>query len=634
MRNEVEGDGMSEDESIRRAREKEAEGKSKPEAQKSPAAPETQKDSAATRMVKLARERFEFKTDIRTGKRFAFSVGALDSPPIRWERFGDALAGLFEKQEGKAASGDARRSALAVLVNDQAEPEDLMAPLSLSEEEQERLREECLKLAGDLLTGEDILAVLSEDVVAGGFAGPTDPVELLFLVMLSRYFRQRRVGSASPKGESAVGKSFVADRAVEFLPPEDVYIISSGSPLAWAYSPRDFRHKVIYMAEASALESDGPLAAIARTLLTEGKLAHETVREGQWELLEKEGPTALLTTTTKIALEKETDTRLLGIPMDESPEQTKRILDVQAQIDTGKITPPDLTRWHALQRYLVLGECEVLLPEEWWPLVAELTRTDVAVRVRRDFPLLGMLVRAHALLHRETRETKDGKTVATLADYEKVHKLTTDVFSIGVGMTLRDGVREVVEAVLDVAGATDSNGESIEFGPMSIAAISQKCGQPHTTATRNVEEAYEKGYLIDGRRYSGARHAASPGDMSLPETNGSLFPDPDFVREAMRAATHSVSNPPENGGDLGIMPANPDEYRDCESPQESPPVPISPGNPGDMGRRGDFSGDEQTRMVEPNSREIPKSPPKSGGLDTLPSNRRPLLYRVRFVSAW
>jgi hypothetical protein len=57
----------------------------------------------------------------------------------------------------------------------------------------------------------------------------------------------------------------------------------------------------------------------------------------------------------------------------------------------------------------------------------------VAVRLRRDFEALLNLIRAHAVLHRATRETdQDGRVVATVEDYARVRELVADLVSEGV----------------------------------------------------------------------------------------------------------------------------------------------------------------------------------------------------------
>ena len=69
-------------------------------------------------------------------------------------------------------------------------------------------------------------------------------------------------------------------------------------------------------------------------------------------LIEREGPTGLLVTSTAIHLHPENETRLLSVPVADSPEQTRRVMfstaeGAAAEDDSKDI---DLAPWLALQR--------------------------------------------------------------------------------------------------------------------------------------------------------------------------------------------------------------------------------------------------------------------------------------------
>jgi hypothetical protein len=58
--------------------------------------------------------------------------------------------------------------------------------------------------------------------------------------------------------------------------------------------------------------------------------------------------------------------------------------------------PSNFAKWHALQRWILAGECQVVVP-----FAVELGKLipPIAVWLRRDFTLLLSLIKAHALLH-------------------------------------------------------------------------------------------------------------------------------------------------------------------------------------------------------------------------------------------
>jgi len=96
-------------------------------------------------------------------------------------------------------------------------------------------------------------------------------------------------------------------------------------------------------------------------------------------MIEREGPTNLITTTTAHRLHAENETRLLSVSSDDSADQTRAVLLEMAAEDGD---PPDYGRWHALQRWLALGDRTITIP-----YAKELAKLipAAAPRLRRDF---------------------------------------------------------------------------------------------------------------------------------------------------------------------------------------------------------------------------------------------------------
>ena len=190
---------------------------------------------------------------------------------------------------------------------------------------------------------------------------------------------------------------------------------------------------VVY--EAAGMEND--LASyLIRSLLSEGCLRYKTVEhtdEGlKPRLIEREGPTGLLCTTTAAALHPENETRMLAIPVDDTREQTRMVMQAIAVEDGRKL---DLSEWHTLQHWLADGERRVTVPFAGY--LAD-NVPPLAVRLRRDFAAILGLVRAHALPHRATRDVNEnGWIVATVEDYAAVRELVNDLISEGISATVR-----------------------------------------------------------------------------------------------------------------------------------------------------------------------------------------------------
>src|SRR5262249_15695558 len=141
----------------------------------------------------------------------------------------------------------------------------------------------------------------------------------------------------------------------------------------------------------------------------------------------KNGPVVFMVTTTKATLHAENETRMLSLEIDDTKEQTAKVLEKIA-VTVGKNTKPDVTayyRWHDFQ--IVLREAgksgggwKVVVP--FAEDVADFIRHKEAVRLRRDFTQILLAVKAHALLHQFLRKrTEQGEIIADLdLDYGPV----------------------------------------------------------------------------------------------------------------------------------------------------------------------------------------------------------------------
>jgi len=195
----------------------------------------------------------------------------------------------------------------------------------------------------------------------------------------------------------------------------------------WRHLRDPVRHRILVIAEAAGFRK-GDDALLLRSLISEGRIHHETVESSQVGLnsrvIERKGPTGLLVTTTSQQLEVELETRMFSIPVDDSREQTNAILTARASrwSGNGTIATRDPTPWHELQTWLESGERRVVIP-----YAAEITAAipPAAVRLRRDVDTLWALVASHALLHQAQRERDPkGQIIAALDDYAAVYVRT------------------------------------------------------------------------------------------------------------------------------------------------------------------------------------------------------------------
>jgi hypothetical protein len=316
-----------------------------------------------------------------------------------------------------------------------------------------------------------------------GVIGETRLAKLVYLILITRF--QSRLASAAVKGPSSAGKSFVVEKVLKLFPESAYYLLTAMSEHSLAYSDEPLKHRFIVLFEAAGMKGD-TASYLIRSLLSEGCIRYGTVEKTKNglrpRLIEREGPTGLLTTTTLVNLHPENETRLLSIPVTDSGEQTKHVFEALAN-EHGQ--EPDFTRWHALQDWLATGERRVTIP--FSKHLAELV-PPLAIRLRRDFGMLLTLIRGHALLHRATRQLDGaGRIVASLDDYAAVRELIADLVAEGVEATVSKEIRETVNAVIDLT-FVDSSG-------IGVSQIARHLKIDKSVGSRRVTNCIHRGYL-------------------------------------------------------------------------------------------------------------------------------------------
>ncbi len=313
----------------------------------------------------------------------------------------------------------------------------------IATEKMEAARSEAWGDCRDLAREPEILRCFVDDTRRCGVVGEDRAVQLLYLALTSRLLD--KPVSVAVKGPSAAGKNFIAQAVLEYFPPDAYHALTAMSERALAYSDEPLRHRFLVLYEAVGLGT-GLASYLIRSLLSEGRLRYEVVEKTKDglrpRLIEREGPTGLLITTTAIHLHNENETRLLSIGVTDSADQTKQILASQANESKEQV---DVRRWHALQTWLAGGKQRVVIP--YAPALARAIPA-VAVRLRRDFPAVLALIRANALLHQAKRDRDgSGRIIASMEDYAVVRGLVADIVAEGVEATVRPEVRETVETV-------------------------------------------------------------------------------------------------------------------------------------------------------------------------------------------
>jgi hypothetical protein len=373
-----------------------------------------------------------------------------------------------------------------------------------------------------------ILDAFADQVEVAGLAGERRLAKLIYLVVTSRVLD--RVVSIAVKGPSSAGKSFVVERVLAYFPPSAYYALSAMSEHALVYDEEPLHHRMLVIYEAAGMAGD--LATyMMRSLLSEGHVRYVTVEKAkggklQPRLIDREGPTGLIVTTTQVKLHPENETRLLSLTVTDSADQTRAVLLAQA----GEAAAPDTDGWHDLQSWLAGQANRVAVP---YATALAAAIPPVAVRLRRDFPAVLALVRAHAVLHQASRRLDPGgRIVATLEDYAVVRELVADLVAEAAEQTVPETVRETVSAVASLVAMG---------GETSIVRVAERLKLDKSAALRRARVATERGYLRNLEEKRGRPARLVLGD-ALPKEQV-VLPEVEWLQGCSEVAGDSEQPP-------------------------------------------------------------------------------------------
>jgi hypothetical protein len=406
----------------------------------------------------------------------------------------------------------------------------------VSEEEMARIEEEKAKLeaervakleesAAGIIESTSVLDLFADEI-AKVIAGERNNAKLLFLIATSRILRKPM--HAAVKGPSAGGKSELREAVLEFMPPESVIAFTSLSEKAIIYDDRDYAHKILSMGEAAANDEQSFQDYILREFMSAGRLVHFTTIKVDGEMIgssiTKEGPVAFMVTTTKNKLHPENETRMWSLEVDDSEEQTARVLKKIAEVEglgTGKMAI-DYEPWRDFQRWLeTVGSRSVVVP--FAGVLAERTRA-MSVRLRRDFGQIMHAVMVHAILQRAHRKRDEfGRIVASIADYRVVYDLMHEGLAVSSEAKVSGKVQQTVDAVRQITADRDEGATVME--------VAAKLRLDRSAAQRRLYAAQHAGLLLNSESRKGHPNAYRLTGQTI--TAAGMLPTAEALSEYM-----------------------------------------------------------------------------------------------------
>lgn len=321
----------------------------------------------------------------------------------------------------------------------------------------------------------DLISRIVKDIEKCGYIGEEINKLICYLAMTSR--KTQDPLSVFIVSGSGAGKTSLQDTVLNLCPPEDLIKLTSLTGKALFYKKEcSLSHKVLAIEEEQGAED---AAYAIRNLISAKKLSIEsTIKDlytGKLTTMENnvKGPTAVFKTSCNPDTNPETKSRFITISVDESREQTKRILDYQRERYTLEGYYQSQEKDKIIQRHQNFQR--LLKPLVIFnPYSKLLTYLDDRLLVRRENPKYMNIINTVAFIHQLQRPIKkiekEGINLeyieVTLEDIQIANQIAHNILGKSLSELTapsRNLLNHIYEMVCKIADEQDKPKEEIEF---------------------------------------------------------------------------------------------------------------------------------------------------------------------------
>ena len=270
----------------------------------------------------------------------------------------------------------------------------------------------------DFLKQNNLLQELNALIEKSGIIGEENSRLLLFIIASS--YKTKQPLHAIVQGSSGSGKTHLISKIADLIPPEDVLRftrITESSLYNWG--EYDLVGKLLIIEDLDGLKEEAMFAM--RELISNQRLSSSVSikdKKGNIKSAKKEvrGVFSSLSATTKGELYEDNMSRSFLLAVDESAEQSQRIIHYQNRKYAGEIEPKDQekTKIELQQIIRTLKNYEVINP-----FATRLELPEEVHKIRRLNEMFQSIVRQITLLNQHHRELKNDKLITQIEDLEQ-----------------------------------------------------------------------------------------------------------------------------------------------------------------------------------------------------------------------
>ena len=275
----------------------------------------------------------------------------------------------------------------------------------------------------DFLKAKELLKRLNVQIGKSGIVGEENSRLLLFLIIIS-YMNKSPI-HAIVQGSSGSGKTHIISRIADLMPGEDVLRftrITESSLYNWGEF--DLFRKIIIIEDLDGLKEDALYALrelISNQFLSSSVSMKDKKGNNKSTRKEVKGQFSSLSATTKGETYEDNMSRSFLIAVDESKEQTTRIIENQNKRNAGEIDPKESQKAVQFIQSMVrnLKHYEVINP-----YATKLQLPEKVHKIRRLNEMYQAVIKQVTFLNQYQRElTKDNQLITEIEDIEQATEI-------------------------------------------------------------------------------------------------------------------------------------------------------------------------------------------------------------------
>ena len=300
------------------------------------------------------------------------------------------------------------------------------------EQENNSLSEAQKQAAIKLLKKENLLNELNSLIGKSGIVGEESARLSLFVIACSYLIKKPLHGLI--QGSSGSGKTHLMNKILDLLPKHKIVRITRVTESSfYNYEEYFFKHKVLGMEDLDGLEEKALFAF--RELQSKGEISSSTTLKDEVTgelsagLKVVRGPIASLSCTTKGEIYEDNMSRSFLIAVNESAEQTTKILTYQQNKAAGLVNEEqEQATVKQIQNALsLLKNYEVINP-----FATQLQLPPQAHKIRRLHELFQYFVQTITVLNQYQREQQNGKLITSKEDVKTAIEIMFDSIMLKV----------------------------------------------------------------------------------------------------------------------------------------------------------------------------------------------------------